>query len=413
MKRFKTPLKVLLLILIFSLGNGMIKTEVWGASLSLDIVDIATAVDVGPQDGVFDQIVPTGSGPVNNNGFTSLRTAFEFDLPASFNNVLITNATLVFRSVNLIQGTRQIAVYNYAGNGTVELPDFSAGSFVGNQTVNASDSGSFFSFDVTSFVQNLIDSQSPYAGFTIREEPPNLANLTVMFFFGTGAGQSPQLIIEFVTTPNLSITPTADSFLQAGGNKNFNEGANHVLVVEKKGTKRAVVDFDLFAITTQVVSSARLVFNLERPTQDWGTTGGTVDAHRLTAPFTEGNGFIWDQTLGLGDRGTGAGVTWNCATDTDISNKKTDCDQRWKGGSQASESVTNSAAITDAQTGEVSWDMTVDVQAALAEPTTTIQWLIRKTLEHGMGQAVFYSKEGAADMGDVTKAPRLVLEFVN
>jgi hypothetical protein len=56
--------------------------------------------------------------------------------------------------------------------------------------------------------------------------------------------------------------------------------------------------------------------------------------------------------------------------------------------------------------------VTVDVQAALAEPATTIQWLIRKTLEHGMGQAVFYSKEGAADMGDVTKAPRLELEFV-
>ena len=138
-----------------------------------------------------------------------------------------------------------------------------------------------------------------------------------------------------------------------------------------------------------------------------------MDAHRLTVPFTEGTGFIWDQTLGLGDRGTGSGVTWNCATDTDISNKSTDCDQRWKGGSQASESVTASADITDAQTGEVSWDVTIDVQAALAEPSTTIQWLIRKTLEHGMGQAVFYSKEGAADMGDVTKAPRLELEFVN
>ena len=72
---------------------------------------------------------------------------------------------------------------------------------------------------------------------------------------------------------------------------------------------------------------------------------------------------------------------------------------------------TVSALITKGQTGEVSWDVTLDVEAALDNPDTEIQWLIKKAKEHKKGQAVFYSKEGAANLGDMMKAPRLELEF--
>ena len=133
--------------------------------------------------------------------------------------------------------------------------------------------------------------------------------------------------------------------------------------------------------------------------------------HRLVESFTEGNGFVHGQPRGLRDRGSGPGVTWHCATDTNIANRKRNCDTRWHGGSDAIEPVTDSTLMTNRQTGEVSWDVTIDVQAALAEQVSTIQWLIRKTQEHRMGQAVFYSKEGAAEIGDVMKAPRLVLEL--
>ena len=57
--------------------------------------------------------------------------------------------------------------------------------------------------------------------------------------------------------------------------------------------------------------------------------------------------------------------------------------------------------------------MTIDVQAPLTEQATTIQWPLRKTQENRTGQAVFYSKKGAADFGDTNMAPRLELEFVN
>ncbi len=55
--------------------------------------------------------------------------------------------------------------------------------------------------------------------------------------------------------------------------------------------------------------------------------------------------------------------------------------------------------------------MTLDVQAALANGDSEIQWLIKKAREFSRGKAVFYSKEGAAEPRDMTKAPRLELEF--
>jgi hypothetical protein len=42
---------------------------------------------------------------------------------------------------------------------------------------------------------------------------------------------------------------------------------------------------------------------------------------------------------------------------------------------------------------------------------TEIQWLIKKAQEFRRGKVVFYSKEGAAELGEMTKAPRLELEF--
>jgi len=55
--------------------------------------------------------------------------------------------------------------------------------------------------------------------------------------------------------------------------------------------------------------------------------------------------------------------------------------------------------------------VTIDVQTALDNEDTEIQWLIKKAKENKKGKAVFYSKEGAVEIGDMMKAPRLELEF--
>lgn len=77
-----------------------------------------------------------------------------------------------------------------------------------------------------------------------------------------------------------------------------------------------------------------------------GSQGRMVDAHRLVESFTEGNGFVYGQPKVLQDRGSGSGVTWNCATDTDIANRQRDCDIKWGGGLDTAETVTDSVLVT-------------------------------------------------------------------
>ena len=59
------------------------------------------------------------------------------------------------------------------------------------------------------------------------------------------------------------------------------------------------------------------------------------------------------------------------------------------------------------------WDVTTDVQDALAEGAEEIQWLIRKARENRDGKVGFHSKEGAEKFGDPDLAPKLILEFGN
>ena len=162
---------------------------------------------------------------------------------------------------------------------------------------------------------------------------------------------------------------------------------------------------------TSDVTKATLVLTIAEPASGWGPKGKVVDVHRLTESFTEGDGFVYGLRRSLQDRGTGSGVTWNCSTDTDITNRRADCDTRWSGGADAIEPVTDSIVITNGQTGVVSWEVTVDVQAALANGDQEIQWLIKNAQGFRLGKAVFISKEGAAELGEMTKAPRLELEF--
>ena len=206
-----------------------------------------------------------------------------------------------------------------------------------------------------------------------------------------------------------SLTPTGDSFLQSA-RRTSNEGGNQYLVLETFGRKRPVVRFDLSA-ETRTISQATLILTLARPTNKWRISREMVDVHRLLESFVEGNGSVWGQPSELRERGTGAGVTWNCVRDENIANRIPDCDDQWNGGSDAADTVTDSVEITNRQTGIVAWDVTVDVQAAQNSGDAEIQWLIKKARERLSGEAVFYSKEGAAELGDMAKAPRLELEF--
>lgn len=211
-----------------------------------------------------------------------------------------------------------------------------------------------------------------------------------------------QAFCQFTVTVNGSVLATKDSFLR-DGSENTNEGANNQLRIQATGNNRVVVAFDLSGISTVGLQSATLVLNIEENSDNWGPTGRLVDAHRLLANWTEGNGHTVGSQPNF--RGTGEGVTWACAKDTDISNHATDCASQWNGGTFAAATAAG-VLHSNGQTGPVSWNVTADVLAGANNG-----WLIKKQNESQTGQVRYYSREGAVVAGNPSLGPRLVLVY--
>lgn len=162
--------------------------------LNLKYASIATCVDEGPQDGICDSFLDLSNlGLVNNNGYTSFRTAFEFDLSGLPAGAIVNSASLTMVLTNW-EGTRALQAHGYAGDGTVQLSDCDnldglVGTFgvdpIGTQTVT---------LDVTGFVAGLFAGGCPFAGFGVREEPANTSNFTVMSLDGQ---YTPVLFVDF------------------------------------------------------------------------------------------------------------------------------------------------------------------------------------------------------------------------
>lgn len=108
--------------------------------------------------------------------------------------------------------------------------------------------------------------------------------------------------------------------------------------------------------------------------------GPTLDAHPLLTGFTEGNGKAAGLPKAEMVRGSGPGVTWDCAVDANIANRKPDCSARWRGGDFGTATAAPVVHF-NGLTGDVVWDVTADVQAG------TTGWLIKKTHKgHGLGR---------------------------
>ena len=164
--------------------------------IDLDYVSLRTGRDDGPQDGIFDSFADYNLGSVNNNGYTSFRTAFEFSLSG-----LTTGSTINAAELTLVlqawEGTRSIEVHGYSGDGSVHLGDFALNGLVGTVSADASGTQTFV-LDVTSFLAELTANGAAFAGFNVREEPPNSANFTVMALELNG---TPVLSIDFLPGP--------------------------------------------------------------------------------------------------------------------------------------------------------------------------------------------------------------------
>jgi parallel beta-helix repeat protein len=205
----------------------------------------------------------------------------------------------------------------------------------------------------------------------------------------------------------VSRVTSADGIL-APSSRNLNDGANPRLVVD---THRTVVAFDLTGIVAAGLSRVTLRLTLAEPAINWGGAGRFVSVHRLGASFAEGNGQWFGLPSESRTRGSGPGVTWNCAVDSSIANTSADCAAPWNGGSSVAGSASASTLHTNGLTGALEWDVTADIVQALAENAISVQWLIRRAAENQSGRAIYHSREGAAALGNADLAPTLTFEF--
>jgi hypothetical protein len=210
---------------------------------------------------------------------------------------------------------------------------------------------------------------------------------------------SPTATVGAEPSDLLTVNVESDSFIRQLA-KDTNEGANALLRVREDGLASSLVAFDLSGIDVTSVESASLVLTVER-----GPSFGDIDvsAHTLLEEFTQGNGsnslIPWREWT----RGSGAGVTWRCATDTDVSDFGRDCSDAWNGGDYRSEATDTAIVERDAQ-GAVTWDVTAAVQDGAAS------WMLRSDA-HGIDRVDFHSAESPEATTTPDVVPRLLLDL--
>ncbi len=182
-----------------------------------------------------------------------------------------------------------------------------------------------------------------------------------------------------------------DTFLRAGTLSNKNEGGTAFLRLQNTGDNRSVVRFDQAAIATAVgggvLDSATLELFIETNKDNWGTTGGEVDVHRLNLAWTEN------------------GATWNCPDDANTSNGDPDCPIQWNGGDFVAAPSDSMTQVNGVSGVYAQFDVAEDVAAFLAG-APNFGWLVKKRDETKNGSVEYTSKEGTAG-----QHPRLVLDF--
>lgn len=222
--------------------------------------------------------------------------------------------------------------------------------------------------------------------------------VTVTIADNQGAtGQATATISVVIPSPT-TLTSLADSYLNIY-EQNQNEGGSPILRIENSAKYRTLVKFDEAAIQTAVSGDpnfrAVLQLTITDNGNNWGT-GRNIEVDRITHDWSEGNGYVNGNPTP--NRGTGSGVTWNCASDTNISNNTKDCSSSniWDMDNSANwpfATPTATSLITNHESGIVSFDVTSDIQSFLNNTNQNYGWLLKKSDEGIAGKIDFGSKE--------------------
>jgi len=219
--------------------------------------------------------------------------------------------------------------------------------------------------------------------------------------YASGHDDDALAVFTIVSAGPVELGAARDGFLRQGA-PDTNEGGNDQLRIQSSGKNRVLVAFDLSGVDRAGLVRATLRLTISDIANNWGTSGRTVSAHRLLAPWSEGNGW----TVGGNDRGSGAGVTWACPSDSDIANQSPNCaGNGWSGG-LFDPAMGPAVLHTNNMTGEVIFDVTSDVRQG-----ADFGWLLAKDQEGQPGKVYYFSKEGAELAGNPGLAPQLVLEY--
>ena len=202
-----------------------------------------------------------------------------------------------------------------------------------------------------------------------------------------------------------TLVASGDTYLK-GGTPNTNQGASTFVRVRESGPNRGLVRFSQSEIQAAInggtLVSVKLRMTIVDNGNNWGTTGRTVDIHRVLVDWTEGNGV------------NGEGATWNCPKDTNIANSVPDgllwrdMGPPYKDGGSYLATLTSTVTITNGMSGTVEWNVTADVATFLAG-TANYGWIIRKTDEASPGRVDFASKENSVISG----RPQLVIAYIH
>ena len=192
-------------LLCLAAGLFLVSGMALGGSLDLAFIEYQGAIDKGPQDGIFDEFLVFPNGDqINNNGFSEIRGAMEFDLsPLSGEVVVETKLTL---TILMFEGSRSFTVHGWPGNGTVELADFALDGLIETEILDPVGQIDL-EFDVTDLVQSLLDGGRTFAGFNLREEPANGSNFVVMAVVLNVPELAPTLSVELSVCGDGSLDP--------------------------------------------------------------------------------------------------------------------------------------------------------------------------------------------------------------
>jgi hypothetical protein len=195
-----------------------------------------------------------------------------------------------------------------------------------------------------------------------------------------------------------TLTPSQNSFID-GESANSNEGASPYLALTRSGHDRTLLQFSQSQIQAAIGNDANYTATLQvtitSNNNEW-STGRQIDVDRLNQAWTSGNGsFDYNST-----KGSGSGVTWNCAIDSNIANVSPNCsgttawDMTDVGSLPFTTTPTATTTITNGQSGTVSFNVTSDVQAFL-NGTTNNGWIIKKDIETVDGDLEFGSSNSS------------------